>query len=42
MSVGVEGDVAKMEVSDGQVVTPWNVVADSNTGIDYDKLIGKR
>lgn len=41
MSTGVEGDVAKMEVGGGQVVTPWSVQADSNTGIDYDKLIGK-
>ncbi|XP_003741783.1 tryptophan--tRNA ligase, cytoplasmic [Galendromus occidentalis] len=39
MSSGVEGDVAKMELGDEQLVTPWNVVANSNTGIDYDKLI---
>lgn len=27
---------------DGDLVTPWDVTASSNRGVDYDKLICKR
>ena len=29
-------------VEDQDIVDPWNVTSTNSTGIDYDKLIGKR
>lgn len=42
----IEENIVKLTVSDpadeGDVVTPWNVESQSDGGIDYDKLIGKK
>ena len=36
----VEAEEAE-EGGDGDTVTPWNIEAKDDTGIDYDKLIDK-
>lgn len=34
-------DALQLEENDGDFVDPWNVESQSDTGIDYDKLIRK-
>ena len=39
------GDIAKVVISgestESDFVDPWNVTSESDTGVDYDKLISK-
>lgn len=39
-SPSLEDKVEELKINDDDVVDPWNVTSTSETGVDYDKLIG--